>query len=40
MEGFGTPVPDLSIEVDDLANALTRIKKSDLYIESGFIAPF
>ncbi|WP_313803699.1 VOC family protein [Cytobacillus sp.] len=33
--GSGTPVPDLSIEVDDLDNALIRIKKADVPIEYG-----
>jgi catechol 2,3-dioxygenase-like lactoylglutathione lyase family enzyme len=33
--GSGTPVPDLSIEVDDLDNALTRIKKAEIPIEYG-----
>ncbi|GIO27287.1 VOC family protein [Ornithinibacillus bavariensis] len=33
--GSGTPVPDLSIEVDDLDDALTRIKKADIPIEYG-----
>ncbi|MET3504098.1 VOC family protein [Halalkalibacter oceani] len=33
--GSGTPVPDLSIEVDDLDNALTRIKEAEIPIEYG-----
>jgi len=33
--GSGTPVPDLSIEVDDLDNALIRIKKAEIPIEYG-----
>ncbi|PLR78854.1 glyoxalase [Bacillus sp. V3-13] len=33
--GSGTPVPDLSIEVDDLDDALTRIKKAGIPIEYG-----
>lgn len=33
--GSGTPVPDLSIEVDDLDSALTRIKKAGIPIEYG-----
>ena len=33
--GSGTPVPDLSIEVDDLDTALSRFKKSDFEIEYG-----
>ncbi|PXY00408.1 VOC family protein [Halomonas sp. LBP4] len=33
--GSGTPVPDLSIEVDDLEAALTRVKKVDIPIEYG-----
>jgi catechol 2,3-dioxygenase-like lactoylglutathione lyase family enzyme len=33
--GSGTPVPDLSIEVDDLDNALTRIKEAGIPIEYG-----
>lgn len=33
--GSGTPVPDLSIEVDDLEAALTRIKKASIPIEYG-----
>lgn len=33
--GSGTPVPDLSIEVDDLDSALTRIKKAEIPIEYG-----
>ncbi|MGP4106789.1 VOC family protein [Virgibacillus sp. L01] len=33
--GSGTPVPDLSIEVDDLDSALARIKKGKIPIEYG-----
>ncbi|MED4206827.1 VOC family protein [Neobacillus mesonae] len=33
--GSGTPVPDISIEVDDLDDALTRIKKAEIPIEYG-----
>jgi catechol 2,3-dioxygenase-like lactoylglutathione lyase family enzyme len=33
--GSGTPVPDLSIEVDDLDTALARVKKAMLPIEYG-----
>jgi catechol 2,3-dioxygenase-like lactoylglutathione lyase family enzyme len=33
--GSGTPVPDLSIEVDDLDNALARIKEAGIPIEYG-----
>lgn len=33
--GSGTPVPDFSIEVDDLDIALTRIKKAEIPIEYG-----
>jgi uncharacterized glyoxalase superfamily protein PhnB len=33
--GSGTPVPDLSIEVDDLDAALARIKKHGVKIEYG-----
>jgi catechol 2,3-dioxygenase-like lactoylglutathione lyase family enzyme len=33
--GSGTPVPDLSIEVDDLDAAFSRFKKSDFVIEYG-----
>ncbi|UOQ49804.1 VOC family protein [Gracilibacillus caseinilyticus] len=33
--GSGTPVPDLSIEVDDLDHALDRIKKAGIPIEYG-----
>jgi catechol 2,3-dioxygenase-like lactoylglutathione lyase family enzyme len=31
----GTPVPDLSIEVDDLDTTLDRMKKADVAIEYG-----
>jgi catechol 2,3-dioxygenase-like lactoylglutathione lyase family enzyme len=33
--GSGTPVPDLSIEVDDLDEALQRMKKAGVPIEYG-----
>jgi catechol 2,3-dioxygenase-like lactoylglutathione lyase family enzyme len=33
--GSGTPVPDLSIEVDDLEAALARMKKAKIPIEYG-----
>ena len=33
--GSGTPVPDLSIEVDDLAAALTRMREAGFEIEYG-----
>src|SRR5215216_688938 len=33
--GSGTPVPDLSIEVDDLEAALGRMKKAQVPIEYG-----
>lgn len=33
--GAGTPVPDLSIEVDDVEEALARIKKAEIRIEYG-----
>jgi catechol 2,3-dioxygenase-like lactoylglutathione lyase family enzyme len=33
--GSGTPVPDLSIEVDNIETALTRIKKAGIPIEYG-----
>ncbi|GAA0602974.1 VOC family protein [Virgibacillus siamensis] len=33
--GSGTPVPDLSIEVDDLDEALARIKKAGISVEYG-----
>lgn len=33
--GSGTPVPDLSIEVDDLEAALARFKKAKVPIEYG-----
>jgi catechol 2,3-dioxygenase-like lactoylglutathione lyase family enzyme len=33
--GSGTPVPDLSIEVDDLEVALARFKKANVPIEYG-----
>ena len=33
--GSGTPVPDLSIEVDDVDEALQRMKKAKIRIEYG-----
>jgi catechol 2,3-dioxygenase-like lactoylglutathione lyase family enzyme len=33
--GSGTPVPDLSIEVDDIETALVRVKKAHIPIEYG-----
>lgn len=33
--GSGTPVPDLSIEVDDLDTALNRVKAENIQIEYG-----
>ena len=33
--GSGTPVPDLSIEVDDVEEALARFKKAKIKIEYG-----
>jgi catechol 2,3-dioxygenase-like lactoylglutathione lyase family enzyme len=33
--GSGTPVPDLSIEVDDLEEALARIRKAKIPVEYG-----
>lgn len=33
--GSGAPVPDLSIEVDDLDEALARVKKAKVAIEYG-----
>ena len=33
--GSGTPVPDLSIEVDDLEAALARLKRAKIPIEYG-----
>jgi catechol 2,3-dioxygenase-like lactoylglutathione lyase family enzyme len=33
--GSGTPVPDLSIEVDDLDAVLSRVKKANIKIEYG-----
>ncbi|UOQ45473.1 VOC family protein [Halobacillus salinarum] len=33
--GSGTPVPDLSIEVDDLEEVLARIKEAGIAIEYG-----
>jgi catechol 2,3-dioxygenase-like lactoylglutathione lyase family enzyme len=33
--GSGTPVPDLSIEVDDVEEALQRIKKAKIWVEYG-----
>ena len=36
--GSDTPVPDLSIEVDDLDEALSRIRKSKIPVEYGPIS--
>ena len=33
--GSGTPVPDLSIEVDDVEDALARVRKANVAIEYG-----
>ena len=33
--GSGTPVPDLSIEVDDIETALKRVKKAGIPVEYG-----
>lgn len=33
--GSGTPVPDLSIEVDDLEEALELVKRAEIEIEYG-----
>ncbi len=33
--GSGTPTPDLSIEVDDLDQALQRVKRAEIAIEYG-----
>src|SRR5262245_5237331 len=33
--GSGTPVPDLSIEVDDITVALRRVRKAGLAVEYG-----
>ncbi len=33
--GSGTPVPDLSIEVDDIDEALARMKKAKVRVEYG-----
>lgn len=33
--GSGTPVPDLSIEVDDLDEVLARVRKAKLPVEYG-----
>ena len=33
--GSGTPVPDLSIEVDNLETALARVKNANITIEYG-----
>jgi catechol 2,3-dioxygenase-like lactoylglutathione lyase family enzyme len=33
--GSGTAVPDLSIEVDDVEDVLTRVRKADVAIEYG-----
>jgi len=36
--GAGTPVPDLSIEVDDLDEALERMQKAGITLEYGPVA--
>jgi catechol 2,3-dioxygenase-like lactoylglutathione lyase family enzyme len=33
--GSGTPVPDLSIEVDDIEEVLARVKKAKIPVEYG-----
>jgi len=33
--GSGAPVPDLSVEVDDLEEALRRVRRAGLAIEYG-----
>ena len=33
--GSGTPVPDMSIEVDDIEEALARVKRANVPIEYG-----
>ena len=33
--GSGTPVPDISIEVDDVEQALARVRKAGIAIEYG-----
>jgi catechol 2,3-dioxygenase-like lactoylglutathione lyase family enzyme len=33
--GSGTPVPDLSIEVDDLETVLQRVRSADITVEYG-----
>ena len=33
--GSGTPVPDISIEVDDVEEALTRVRKAGIAVEYG-----
>ena len=33
--GSGTPVPDISIEVDDVEEALTRVRKAGIPVEYG-----
>jgi catechol 2,3-dioxygenase-like lactoylglutathione lyase family enzyme len=33
--GSGTPVPDLSIEVDDVSEALERVRRAGIAIEYG-----
>ena len=33
--GSGTPVPDMSIEVDNVEEALTRVRKARIAIEYG-----
>ena len=33
--GSGTPVPDISIEVDDVEDALTRVRQAGISVEYG-----
>jgi catechol 2,3-dioxygenase-like lactoylglutathione lyase family enzyme len=33
--GSGTPVPDMSIEVDDVEEAVARVRRADIAIEYG-----
>jgi catechol 2,3-dioxygenase-like lactoylglutathione lyase family enzyme len=36
--GAGTPLPDLSIEVDDLDDALRRVREAEIAVEYGPVA--
>ncbi len=36
--GSGTPVPDISIEVDDIEEALDRVKKANIPVEYGVVS--